>query len=1332
MADLNQSSQQEDALPETLSPPVPEVPSQDAGGATPGVEDPDAAGETSSGGVAPEEAGEAETPPAVVPLAPTPNKISKLEAATYGLVQGATMNWGDEAGAVIDTLGITGSGPNLFNSNASFTDLVAQHQREIQQEFTDAADQHPGYYIGANLVGGLAVPLGKARSFGQFVRAGAIAGFASGAGEGESLGERGVNAAIGATGGAAAGGALFKLGQGAKYALNKVLGRETLTATEQATKMDVPYVGDLQREFDAGATKEEILAKVPTGQSPPDEAQLDAAIAYRDNGGKGASFQMKEAGTQPDGTPHPDPQPTPPQIVGWTEPDSTGVRAPIHMEAPTVGPKTEEPVTAPAPEGTTKDPAQEPPIESGQEASAPPPPDQNTTAFQAWDDILAGKGGPSLDVTGDAPDQLALRSIRLGRLGSVKEAQQLMMDQALSLTRKEVRPDTELATSALNAANLTGSDPATMQALGTAIAGNLKEADKGMAIFAALKSKASEEVGAIHLMNVDWSTASPELITTAKEAIHNLSVLTQMDIDAATGIGRALRSRQLPDAETYLTGKVNREAERMADKGVSAPKEPELDDQGNGVQPSPPPREVRPLPETPEEIRDFFQLWGMTGHNPKMQRDMMTGRLALPSPGLYLRQSFANLFTANILSGPKTVTLNVIGPGIIAGMKNIERMAGGTAMAVNPFLTAEERASGLATAAAVPKAFIQGIGDIQDAMRMGWLAASQNRRITGGGAGNPAEMTTANMPLTQALMDAANVQPDWRYSLGNMINIWPRAFSRVNNGLDEMVTRMSYQGNVRVNAMVEAARQGLTGDRAQAFVGDALSKSIDQAGVATDHGAMEAAERVTLMGTPGQPGSAARTTSNWVNTLRREVPEFRYVMPVFNIPANAIGYTLEHLPIARLPGLSEHLGFGRNVQALKGELGPVAQAEAHGQAMMGASMLAAGFMMNKMGLLTGAGPQDPSDRRVWLLNHQPYSIRVGGDDVPGHEGVRSVEGGNWVDYRKIDVLGGLLSIAPTISDATTYRRDDAEASDMVWAGVGAMMQWSKDRAAFQQLATLMGVGDDPTKSAGGVAFRMGASVAQGMMAPAVITRTGTDMTDPYVRMRTSWEDYIKGAIPGLSKEVDPQRNIFGEPLLRPNDTLVEALFPVTSSPAGSYKKDPEADELTRLYQKTGFGAGSVSRALSYGHFDPRQMELEDGRSFYDHAEKLRQSVEVDGSTLRQTLNDLFNSPEYNDAVDGSAKYQATSLDEASRPYMVSKVFKTFNDAIKEKLVNESPIARAAVVAATAKERDSAHLGDLSVAQLMQNPALYKIRGIDPDAYAAKASGDAEDLLGALK
>lgn len=234
--------------------------------------------------------------------------------------------------------------------------------------------------------------------------------------------------------------------------------------------------------------------------------------------------------------------------------------------------------------------------------------------------------------------------------------------------------------------------------------------------------------------------------------------------------------------------------------------------------------------------------------------------------------------------------------------------------------------------------------------------------------------------------------------------------------------------------------------------------------------------------------------------------------------------------------------------------------------------------------------------------------------------------------------------------------------------------------------------------------------------------------EAHVRMKRSWEDYMKAAIPGASLELEPLRNVLGEPVNRPNNTLGEAIFPVTMAPVATYTKEPVLDELDRLYRRTGYGAGADPKSLLYGYADPRDVKLEDGVSLYSHALKARAEMQLEGQTLKQTLKALFDSPEYNAAVDADSGQALTSQGQESRAFMVRQVFDRFNKAIKSEVAASSPLALKYLTAASAKHRDDAYLRDIPLEDLVKNPDLYRARGVDAQGYADKITDGAVGSL----
>lgn len=615
--------------------------------------------------------------------------------------------------------------------------------------------------------------------------------------------------------------------------------------------------------------------------------------------------------------------------------------------------------------------------------------------------------------------------------------------------------------------------------------------------------------------------------------------------------------------------------------------------------------------------------------------------------------------------------------------------------------SAAERQSARAVAQYTAKAYVQTMGDIGQVFQMALRSAELNHTVIGG-HGQTLDALTSFGPFTENLLKQAGEQPSTMYTLGNAINFFPRAFARLNNGLDEFAKRLAYQGEVRVNAMVEGAQQGLSGKELQAYVDNALKSSYDEVGHAADKELLRSAERTTLTSAVGEDGSLTRKFANFVQQMRSDVPETRFILPVFNVPANALGETLRRLPIARIPGLNNIL-YKETAAELAGERGPVAQAEAHGRFLLGSSFLLAGILLNKQGLLTGAGPQDPTDRKVWLQTHQPYSIRVNG---------------NWVRYDKFDIAGGLLSVPATVADMTTYNPDDGEVQDHLFAGMGALAQWFKDRAALRTATDILNAGSDPTKDIGTLLSRTGGGIVAGFF-PAAARTLITDTTSPYVAMKRSWEDYVQASIPGLANMMEPIRNVLGEPVRKSQDTIPEAIIPVSLTKAIGKEDDAVLVELDRLYQETGYGAGADSRSLGYGYFAPQDVKLEDGRSMYYHFMQARQTMKLDGKTLRQALDGVFKSGDYKRGVDADSGSRKTSRGDYSRGYMVKEVFSDYNKAIKAEMAAASPKAKAYLVAAAAKQKDDAYLRDVSVEDLVTNPRLYGIKGVNKAGFEDK-------------
>jgi hypothetical protein len=190
------------------------------------------------------------------------------------------------------------------------------------------------------------------------------------------------------------------------------------------------------------------------------------------------------------------------------------------------------------------------------------------------------------------------------------------------------------------------------------------------------------------------------------------------------------------------------------------------------------------------------------------------------------------------------------------------------------------------------------------------------------------------------------------------------------------------------------------------------------------------------------------------------------------------------------------------------------------------------------------------------------------------------------------------------------------------------------------------------------------------------------------------------------------RNLLGEAVHKPHSPGFNS-FPASIAPVNTWAKDPVLDEITRLYQTTGYAPGVQTPAAGgEAHFDMRDVKLEDGRSLYDAITRARQTSKIDGQTLRETLHALITSDDYKAASDGVGKSGLDPYDkETTRGGMVSKVFQDFSKQTRTDVANSSPMAARWMAVAAAKSTSNATLRAYPAEDLVKNPSLMDSLGI---------------------
>lgn len=290
-----------------------------------------------------------------------------------------------------------------------------------------------------------------------------------------------------------------------------------------------------------------------------------------------------------------------------------------------------------------------------------------------------------------------------------------------------------------------------------------------------------------------------------------------------------------------------------------------------------------------------------------------------------------------------------------------------------------------------------------------------------------------------------------------------------------------------------------------------------------------------------------------------------FVVPFWNVPYNFTKQGLAKVAALPLEGTRLAQATARGDREAMGE--HFAKA-VHGSGLMvGAWWLATGDN------LTASGPQDAGDRRVWLTDHRPYSVRV-----PGTNQWISYQGTPWaIPFATMagatENLKFKQKADPTMSETDKYIAGGFGA--LSGAAEGAMSNSLLD-AAVNNFQFLTG------QSAGETNIAIGATgLATRYLSPlpSGLLKFLADISDSVERdpgkprnfseIPQNVEDRIKARTPGLRDDLPERRNAYGE--VEPNRRSWQvsgpaALFPTYRGPAGH-----EGDPITRQLEKGSIG-----------------------------------------------------------------------------------------------------------------------------------------------------------------
>jgi hypothetical protein len=275
-------------------------------------------------------------------------------------------------------------------------------------------------------------------------------------------------------------------------------------------------------------------------------------------------------------------------------------------------------------------------------------------------------------------------------------------------------------------------------------------------------------------------------------------------------------------------------------------------------------------------------------------------------------------------------------------------------------------------------------------------------------------------------------------------------------------------------------------------------------------------------------GKTGKTVQEFTNSH----PLAKVAVPFMRTPANIFKYSGERTPLAV---------FSKEVRAtLGGAKGARAADEQAARLALGSAVGIATAGLAAAGFVTGSGPSDPKERAVkYLTGWQPNSVRIG--DV-------------YYSFGRLEPLGTLMGISASAYELAKVMTQ-LEADKLGALVLAAISKNLVDKTWTQGPASLIEAIQDSDRYAEGYIRKLVGSVV-----PTLSAQVAREM-DPILREAQTMLDAIRARVPGMSQDLLPRRDLWGEPI-----ELEGGLGPDMISPIYQRRitEDRVAQELVKL------------------------------------------------------------------------------------------------------------------------------------------------------------------------
>lgn len=486
------------------------------------------------------------------------------------------------------------------------------------------------------------------------------------------------------------------------------------------------------------------------------------------------------------------------------------------------------------------------------------------------------------------------------------------------------------------------------------------------------------------------------------------------------------------------------------------------------------------------------------------------------------------LWLNGLLSSTRTMTVNLTGNALFTAWQIPETFMAGTIGSLRAIGgNADVDRVYMGEAIAQLYGSLESIGDAFRAGKRGFMTGQPT---------NPEDFMKYEVPRVRAI---SSDQLGIGGAPGALIDIFGavvRTPTRVLLAQDEAFKTMGRRMSVNQMAYRKAMQEGTTLREKANLLQQYRANPTDD----MTKGANDFAHYITFQQDLGSMGRAMQKFSN-TKLTNLEIPILKFMFPFVRTPINIFkAGMVERNPV--FAPLSRE--FRAEIKA-----GGARRDVALAKVASGAGTISYAAYLSSQGLITGAGPSDPRERRAWLrAGHIPYSMKVGD---------------KWVQYSRVEPVAFLIGATADIIEGyrALGKRDvshQKDLSDLAALVVAATASNITNKTFMTGAADFFNVMEDPNRYGGQWISRFAGTLIPNAVADIA------KIQDPYLREIETVGQTIRSRIPGMGDNLPPVRDLWGEPRSRNKGWLFgieHALLPFT---ANRETKDPVEREILRL------------------------------------------------------------------------------------------------------------------------------------------------------------------------